>query len=126
VREGAVKQVLAREIVPGDMLVFEEGDNISADCRFFEEYEMKTNNSTLTGESVPVKKTITVSTEEDQPLTEADNLAFTGTSVAAGTGRAVVFATGMKTQFGKIALLTQTVGNELSPFKRTSISLRNP
>lgn len=117
-RDGEVQRILAEELVPGDVILLEEGDRISADARLIEENELRVDQSTLTGESHPVRKTNEASLREDLTHPELPNLVFSGTTVAAGTGRAVVFATGMDTEFGKIAYLTQTVGGELSPLQK--------
>src|SRR5512143_2678879 len=77
-RDGAEAKILAEEIVPGDVLMLAEGDNISADGRFVEEFEVRTNNSTLTGESAPVRKTATP-VNGMETVTEMRNLAFAGT-----------------------------------------------
>jgi len=118
IRDGQTIEVLASDLVPGDLIVLEEGDAISADARLIEEFELRTNNATLTGESEPVRKT--AAPHEDPKLTaiEMPNLVFAGTSVAYGGGRAVVYATGMETQFGKIAQLTQSVESEMSPLQK--------
>lgn len=118
IRDGRTQQVPAAELVPGDLMVLAEGDAISADARLIEEYELRTNNATLTGESEPVRKS--ASPHEDTGLTpiELPNLVFAGTSVASGSGKAIAFATGMETQFGKIAELTQSVEPELSPLQQ--------
>jgi magnesium-transporting ATPase (P-type) len=117
-RDGAEAKILAEELVPGDVLLLAEGDNISADGRFIEEFEVRTNNSTLTGESAPVRKTASPVNGESGTVTEMRNLAFAGTSMASGTGKAVVVSTGMNTQFGKIASLTQNVKAEMSPLQK--------
>jgi len=118
IRDGRTTQIPAADLVPGDLIVLEEGDAISADARLVEEYELRTNNATLTGESEPVRKT--ASPHSDPMLTpiEMPNLVFAGTSVAYGGGRAIVYATAMETQFGKIAELTQSVESELSPLQK--------
>ena len=100
---------MAGELVPGDVLILAEGDNIPADARLVEEYGLRVNNSTLTGEAIPARKTAEASLREDLSEIERPNLAFAGTSVVSGTARAVVYATGMTTQFGRVANLTQTV-----------------
>lgn len=117
-RDGEVQRILAEELVPGDIILLEEGERISADARLIEENELRVDQSTLTGESHPVRKTSEAVLREDLTRPELPNLVFSGTTVAAGTGRAVVFATGMDTEFGKIAYLTQTVGEELSPLQK--------
>ncbi|NTU71510.1 MAG: cation-transporting P-type ATPase [Coriobacteriia bacterium] len=118
IRDGAACEILAADLVPGDLMLLEEGDAISADARLIEEFELRTNNATLTGESEPVRKSAMA--HDDDKLTELEmpNLVFAGTSVAYGSGRAVVFATAMDTQFGKIAELTQSVESELSPLQK--------
>lgn len=109
VRGGTETLVPASELVPGDVLVLAEGDNIPADARMVEEYGLRTNNATLTGEAVPARKTADASFREGISELERPNLVFAGTSVVSGTGRAVIYATGMLTQFGRIAHLTQAV-----------------
>lgn len=118
VRGAEQKQIQASELVPGDVIILEEGDNISADARLTKEFELRTNEATLTGESEPVRKTAEAVYEENLSRTEIPNLVFAGTSVAAGSARAVIFATGMTTEFGKIAYLTQTVKQEPSPLQK--------
>ena len=117
-RDREVQRTLAEELVPGDVILLEEGDRISADARLIEENEMRVDQSTLSGESHPVRKTSEAVLTEDLTRAELPNLIYAGTTVAAGTARAVVFATGMHTEFGKIAHLTQTVGEELSPLQK--------
>jgi len=118
IREGVIRQALAFDLVPGDVILLEEGDNISADARLIEEFEMRVNLSTLTGESAPARRTSDPIPAEQLHVIEIPNLVFAGTSVASGTGRAVVFSTGMKSEFGKIARLTQTVKEEISPLQK--------
>lgn len=117
-RGGEEQRILAEELVPGDVILVEEGDRISADARLVEENELRVDQSTLSGESHPVRKMSEAILQQDLTRSELGNLIFAGTTVAAGTGRAVVFATGMNTEFGKIAHLTQTVGEELSPLQK--------
>lgn len=113
-RDGEERQVPANQLVPGDVLTLAEGDNIPADARLVEEYGLRVNNATLTGEAMPARKTADASLHEGLTEVERPNLVFTGTSVVSGTGRAVVYATGMVTQFGRIANLTQAVREEPS------------
>jgi Ca2+-transporting ATPase len=117
-RDGEVQRIITEELVPADIILLEEGDRISADARLIDENELRVDQSTLSGESHPVRKTSDAVLQEDLTRPETPNLIFAGTTVAAGTGRAVVFATGMHTEFGKIAHLTQTVGEELSPLQK--------
>ncbi len=120
-REGEEQKILAEELVPGDIILLAEGDSISADCRLVSTAELRCDQSTLTGESRPVNKTISAVQQEGITFTELSNLVFAGTHVAAGTGKAVVFATGMNTQFGKIANLTQELHEELSPLQKEMV-----
>ncbi len=110
-------------VVPGDLLILAEGDNIPADARVVEEYGLRVNNASLTGEAVAARKTAEASILPGISDLERPNLIFAGTSVASGTGKAIVYATGMLTQFGRIAQLTQTVQEEPSIVpKRTGAS----
>jgi len=118
IRNGEYLKILSSELVPGDLVVLEEGDNISADGRLIEEFEMRTNNSTLTGEAAPMRKTADPVSKEGLALIEMPNLVFAGTTVATGGGKAVVTLTGMNTEFGKIAYMTQAVAEELSPLQK--------
>jgi magnesium-transporting ATPase (P-type) len=117
IRDGEEVRIPASEVVPGDLLVLAEGDNIPADARVVEEYGLRINNANLTGEAVPARKTADASLREGISEVERPNLVFAGTSVVSGTGRAVVYATGMLTQFGRIAHLTQTVREQPSPLQ---------
>lgn len=117
IRDGMEVQIPASEVVPGDILVLAEGDNIPADARVVEEYGLRTNNATLTGEAVPARKTSDASLREGISEVERPDLVFAGTSVVSGTGKAVVYANGMLTQFGRIAHLTQAVKEEPSPLQ---------
>jgi Ca2+-transporting ATPase len=117
-RDGDEQRIEAINLVPGDVVLVSEGDRISADCRLIQSVELRIDQSTLTGESRPVNKSDQPVLGKDISYTEISNLAFAGTNVVAGSGKGVVFATGMNTEFGKIARLTQTVGNELSPLQK--------
>ncbi len=118
IREGIEKEILAAELVPGDIIVLGEGDNISADSRLVEAFRLKVDNSTLTGESRPVRKDSESMDGEDHAFVEMHNLIFAGTSVSSGSGKAVVFATANKTEFSKIATLTQAVKEVQSPLQK--------
>ncbi|MEN6369148.1 MAG: cation-transporting P-type ATPase [Thermotogota bacterium] len=117
-RDGQETRIQAEQLVPGDVIVLSEGDHISADARLVEENEMRVDLSTLNGESNPARRTAEASLRDGISVMERPNLVFAGTTVNAGTGKAVVFATGMGTEFGKIARLTQTVGEDLSPLQQ--------
>jgi Ca2+-transporting ATPase len=122
-RDGEEQRILAEELVPGDVILLEEGDSISADCRLVQEAELRVDQSILTGESHPVSKRVDPVIQQDITYAEIPNLIFSGTHIVAGNGKAVVFATGMSTEFGKIARLTQSVGEELSPLQKEMASV---
>jgi sodium/potassium-transporting ATPase subunit alpha len=115
-RDGAIVEMLASELVPGDIVVLEEGDFVPADCRLIEAFALRVNTATVTGESKPMARNTEPSTE-DSPL-YARNVLLAGTSIVSGQARAVVYATGMRTEFGRIAHLTQTAGAVSSPLQR--------
>lgn len=106
IRNGVQKEILAREVVPGDLIILSEGDKIPADSRVIESNFLTVNNAPLTGESVPV---ILTPEPFQGEIFESKNVAFAGATVVLGNGKAVVFATGMTTEFGRIAHLTETV-----------------
>ena len=114
-RDGKRKELLAGEIVPGDLVYLEEGDKIPADGRLIEENSLKVDHSALTGESEPQLRKL-VSTHEI--MLESRNMVFSGTLVQSGNGTALVFGTGMNTQLGKIASLTKETEDVDSPLKR--------
>ncbi len=118
VRDGEVTVVAVADLVPGDLVQLEEGDSISADARLIRQYEMSTINIALTGESDAVRKTSDPILDEELATINMPNLVFMGTTVAAGTGQAAVFATGLNTEFGHIFTLTSGVSDEKSPLQR--------
>lgn len=118
IRDNQELQILAEELVPGDIILVSEGDKISADARVLSSSDLQVNQSTLTGESNPVRKTHDPILREGQSRFEMANLVFAGTSVASGTAKAVVTSTGMETEFGKIANLTQALKEEKSPLEK--------
>ena len=117
-REGLEQEIDAEGLVPGDLVLLEAGNSISADARLVEAREMRVNNSALTGESEPQMRISEALGEAKSSLADLPNLVFAGTSVVAGSGRAVVFATGMKTELGRIAYLAQEVKEEPSPLQK--------
>jgi magnesium-transporting ATPase (P-type) len=117
-RNGVEDRILADELVPGDIIILAEGDLISADCRVVEASDLRVNQSTFTGESNPIAKTKAIDSRKGISISEKKNLIFAGTSVASGSGRAVVYSTGMKTEFGRIAGLTQNTHEEESPLQK--------
>ena len=118
IRDGQQSQVLAEDLVPGDIMVLAEGDKISADGRVVRASDLQVDQSTLTGESNPVRKTADAVLESDLTAAETPNLVFAGTSVSEGNGRVVVTKIGMATEFGKIASLTQNMEDSESPLQR--------
>ena len=114
-REGNFSLVFAGELVPGDLLVLQEGDNIPADCRLVEAFALRVNNATITGESLPKGRDALPSDVEY--MTQSRNILLAGTSVVAGEGKAVTFATGMHTEFGKIAGTLKATRKSLSPLQ---------
>jgi sodium/potassium-transporting ATPase subunit alpha len=116
VREGAAQAVAAAELVPGDVILLESGDNVPADCRVVEAFGMRVNNATITGESLPQSRNSDPSDEAE--LLHARNVLLAGTSVLSGEARAIVFATGSHSAFGQIAHLTQTTDEETSPLQK--------
>lgn len=118
VRDGQEQRLLAEELVPGDVMLLAEGEHISADGRLVDAADLRVDQSTLSGEAHPVRKTAEAVLRAGLTRVELPNLVFAGTSVAAGTGTAVVCATGMASEFGTIARLTQTVDDALSPLQR--------
>ncbi len=101
-RDGAEREISAEELVPGDVVILQPGDRVSADAEVLARHELRVDNSTLTGESRPV---------------EPERLVYAGTHVARGTAEAAVVATGMATEFGRIAELTQRAKDDPSPLE---------
>ncbi|MDD1610806.1 MAG: cation-transporting P-type ATPase [Methylococcaceae bacterium] len=121
VRNGELEQILVANLVPGDVILLQEGDNVPADCRLLEAFSLRVNNATVTGESLPKARDALPSNEEH--LEHSRNTLLAGTSIVSGEGRAVVFATGMHTEFGKIAHLTQTAEKSVSPLQLEIVRL---
>jgi Ca2+-transporting ATPase len=117
IRDGKEAIIPAKEIVPGDILVLESGDQVPADAKIIEAIELKANEAILTGESTPVNKELGV-LPEDAPISERRNTVFTATHVVYGRGKAVVTNTGMNTEFGKIAEMVQTAREEETPLQK--------
>jgi P-type Ca2+ transporter type 2C len=117
-RDGELKKISVREIVPGDIVQLEEGDRVPADARLLEVFDLWTNNVPLTGESEPQPRVAEAVKVVEKAYLYAPDLVFMSTSVAKGQGKAVVYSTGMETQFGKIASLTQTIKEADSPLQK--------
>ena len=115
-RDGAVTQLAADQLVPGDIVLLEQGDNVPADCRLLEAFSVRVNNAALSGESMPQTRDAQPC-ETTNPL-RCKNIVLAGTSIVSGQARALVFATGMGTEFGRIAHLTQAAGQPASPLRQ--------
>ncbi|CAM3150415.1 cation-transporting P-type ATPase [Saccharomonospora xinjiangensis] len=115
-RDGTRTAVEARDLVPGDVLVVEEGDRVSADARLLDG-SVEVDLSPLTGESLPAYRSAELK-DVTGPLLDARDLLFSGTNCTGGQALAVVFATGMHTELGKIAALSQRVGRDESPLEK--------
>ncbi|MBI5638810.1 MAG: cation-transporting P-type ATPase [Nitrospirae bacterium] len=114
-RDGREKEITAGEVVPGDVMILSEGDKVPADSRVIESSGLKVNNAPLTGEAEPLSRS---SDPFQGEFMESSNIAFAGTTIVSGSGMAAVFATGMRTEFGRIALLTSAVEPGLSPLQK--------
>lgn len=115
-RDGERREVPSREVVPGDVVVLEAGDAVPADCRLVEAHEVSANNAALTGESDAVGRT--AHPVAAGPALQARNCVFMGTDVVAGSAKAVVFATGTATEFGRIFRLTAAAPRPRTPLQR--------
>jgi Ca2+-transporting ATPase len=118
VRDGVVAVIPARRLVPGDRIELEAGDNVPADARLVEAHGLRVQESSLTGESVPVAKEPAPPLAAETPLGDRRSLVHAGTVVAAGHGAAVVVATGMTTELGRIASLLEHADQETTPLQR--------
>jgi Ca2+-transporting ATPase len=117
IRGGQRRSVPASQIVPGDIILIEEGDTIAADGRVVESAALQTAEAALTGESLPVTKDAAV-IAGDVPVGDRDNMVFSGTAATYGHGKAVVTATGMRTEMGRIAGLLEATPDEATPLQR--------
>lgn len=117
IRNGKLAEINSSDLVPGDIVELEEGDSVPADLRIFEQNELATNDFALTGESNPTRK-FSHAIDGAVEIGDRNNLTFMGTTVAIGNGRGIVIATGIQTEIGKIAHLSQQEGNDLSPLQK--------
>jgi len=111
-------EVAARDLVPGDVIIVHTGDRIPADARMLEAINLQVEEAALTGESVPVEKHILPLSGDDLPVGDRKNMVYAGTAATYGRGRALVIATGMQTEFGKIAQLLQSVESGKTPLQK--------
>ena len=117
-REGRRQVIPARELVPGDVVFLEAGNYVPADVRLWEAINLRVEEASLTGESLPVQKNSATVLDRNVPLGDRKNTAFMGTLVSYGRGRGVVTSTGMNTQLGLIARMLQSVEVEITPLQR--------
>lgn len=117
-RDGNIKDVPALSLVPGDIVVFEAGNVISADCRIVESFNLRIQESALTGESEAVEKKADTVVEKTAPLGDRFNMSYMGTIITYGRGLGIVTETGMSTELGKIAGMIQNVEREPTPLQK--------
>lgn len=117
-RNGTLQIIPARELVPGDVVLIEAGDSIPADLRLIESVNLKVEEASLTGESVPVDKDAQAVFNTDMPIGDRKNMAFASTVVTYGRGKGIVVGTGTETQIGKIAEAIQSYKDETTPLQQ--------
>ncbi|MDD5190705.1 MAG: cation-translocating P-type ATPase [Dehalococcoidales bacterium] len=118
IRDNEEEEIPASDLVPGDIVILTTGDKVPADMRLVEVANLNTAEAPLTGESTPIEKTINTVPGAEVPVGDRKNMVYTGTSVTYGRGRGVVIATGMQTEFGKIAQMLQDVEEEETPLQK--------
>ena len=116
VRDGRVALIDAEALVPGDIVLLAAGDTVPADCRLIEAFEVRVSNAALTGEAMPLQRDATASQAAEQE--NSHNIVRAGTAMVSGRAKAVVFATGACTEFGRIARMAQSADTETSPLRR--------
>ncbi|KAI9291332.1 Na P-type ATPase [Neoconidiobolus thromboides FSU 785] len=120
IRSGHRCKVSTNQLVPGDIIILENGDVVGADARVVEQFNLSIDEALLTGESVPVEKTVETIIEKDAPVGDRTNLTFSSTTVTRGRGTAIVVATGMDTEIGKIArTLNDSEGSQKTSLQKT-------
>ena len=123
VRDGKEQVIPARELVPGDLVIIETGDYVSADLRIIEAVNLKSQESSLTGESVPVEKSIEAIKGEEIGIGDRVNMLFSSSLITYGRGKAIVVETGMNTEVGKIAGMLNNTEKQETPLQRRLNSL---
>ncbi|MEN8232754.1 MAG: cation-transporting P-type ATPase, partial [Thermodesulfobacteriota bacterium] len=123
-RDGRISEISANDLVPGDIVILEGGDIITADLRIISASRLQSDESVLTGESLPVSKSVDVLAEKT-PLAERKNMLFKGTALTRGSGEAVVINTGMQTEIGKISSLVAEAKDEGTPLEKRLNQLGN-
>lgn len=116
-RNGKELYIFSEELVPGDIIIIQAGDFVPADCRILENYNLKTEESSLTGESLSIEKDSEIILKENTPLPDKKNMVFSGSTVTSGRAKCVVTNTGMDTEVGKIATLLDTEDSPQTPLQ---------
>ncbi|HSM81437.1 MAG TPA: cation-translocating P-type ATPase [Nodosilinea sp.] len=124
-RDGRLQEVPSQDLVPGDIMLLEAGDQVAADGRLLESSNLQLRESALTGEAQGVNKQATLTLEADAGLADRKNLVFQGTEVVQGRGRVLITNTGMKTELGRIAAMLQGVETEPTPLQERMTQLGN-
>jgi Ca2+-transporting ATPase len=117
-RDGVEVRIATAQLVPGDIVILHTGDRVPADARVLESVNLQIEEAALTGESVPVEKHHLPLVNDDLPVGDRRNMTYAGTAVTYGRGKALVVATGMQTEFGRIAQLLQTVETSKTPLQQ--------
>lgn len=118
IRDGKLRKVPSKEIVPGDLILIEAGDHIPADGRFIQSFGLSTQEAALTGESIPIHKTADALEGQDLSVGDKKNMGFLGTVTVSGKGYMIVTETGLQTELGKIASLLQQGNEEQTPLQK--------
>ena len=116
-RDGVLQEILAEDLVPGDIVIIEAGDIVSADIRLVEAAKLQVDEAALTGESMPVRKSIDALAAET-PMMEQANMLFRGTAITRGTGRGVVVQTGLSTELGRISTMVSEAEAQHTPLEK--------
>lgn len=116
-RDGVLRSINSASLVPGDIIMLEEGDYISADARILESNEFRCNEAQITGDEIPVEKNSAAVAEDIAAIEERSNMVFSGSSVVHGSAKAVVVATGLNTELGHTEAIMQQTGEETLPFE---------
>lgn len=122
-REGSVQTIPARELVEGDIVVLDTGDYVPADLRIFEAVNLKSQEASLTGESVPVEKQAAIIEQEELPIGDRSNMLFSSSLITYGRGRGIVVSTGINTEVGKIAEMISETEKQETPLQKKLNSL---
>lgn len=117
-RGGVEQEIPANQVVPGDIIIVATGDRIPADARVIDSINIKTDEASLTGESLPVEKKAVAINDESKPLAERSNMLYSSTNLTYGRGRALVVAIGLQTEMGKIAGLLENIESQVTPLQK--------